>query len=602
LLAGATLVPIGALGWLGARILQQEREMEQQRRRESLEIAAGRLALDIDRRLTDIEEQLARGGGIRLMADGPEGQELLYVPHEPAPVDVSAHFAEADTLEFRQGDLAGAAASCRRLAESKEPAVRAAALNRLGRVLRKAGNRAAAFDAYSRLLDLGTVPVEGQPAVLLARQARTRVLEETADTQALRHERIDLAAALYSGGWRLDKPTFDLYRDLVRQWGGPSPPQTSILHTEAAIAFWRIWRAGELAARGRRILRVQDAPVLAVWAGAAVWLALPVELDATLGRLWQAHHLAVSLHETDGQPMLGVRQSGAVAVTPAQTHLPFILSVAESGTAIDGGYSMRRTLLTSGLLLVFVFTTAAAFGLYRITTREMELARQQSDFVSAVSHEFRTPITSMRHLTELLVTNSVPTESRKAQYYELLARETERLHRMVESLLSFGRIEAGAYAWRLEPVEPAEFVPGVVEEFRHDPQSSQHELLCEMEEDLPPIRADREALSRALRNLLENAGKYSEPRTSIRVFARRGSGSLLLGVEDHGIGVAPDEQSRIFQKFVRGADARRAGIRGVGIGLALVKRIVEAHGGSVRLTSELGRGSTFVLELPCQES
>jgi signal transduction histidine kinase len=208
----------------------------------------------------------------------------------------------------------------------------------------------------------------------------------------------------------------------------------------------------------------------------------------------------------------------------------------------------------------------------------------------------------MRHLTELLASNSVPTESRKAQYYELLSRETERLHRMVESLLSFGRIEAGAYAWHLEPVEPSEFVPRVVEEFRQEPQASGRELLCEIEQDLPPIQADRKALSRALWNLLENAGKYSEPSSAIRVFAQCSGRSVLLGVEDHGSGITPAEQGRIFQKFTRGAEAKRAGIRGVGVGLALVKRIVEAHGGSVRLTSELGRGSTFILELPCHGS
>ena len=105
-----------------------------------------------------------------------------------------------------------------------------------------------------------------------------------------------------------------------------------------------------------------------------------------------------------------------------------------------------------------------------------------------------------------------------------------------------------------------------------------------------------------MRNLLENAGKYSEPHSPIRVFAQRGNGSVLLGVEDHGIGIPPQEQAGIFQKFVRGSDARKQGIRGVGIGLTLVKRIAEAHGGSVRLRSEPGHGSTFTLVLPCRES
>jgi len=207
-----------------------------------------------------------------------------------------------------------------------------------------------------------------------------------------------------------------------------------------------------------------------------------------------------------------------------------------------------------------------------------------------------------RHLTDLLVSRNITSEERKTQYYELLAHETERLHRMVESLLSFGRMDAGAYAWKLEPADVREIVDASVQEFRREPIAANRQLVCDVEEGLPPIHADREALSRALWNLLENASKYSAPGAPIRVFARRRADSVLLGVGDEGAGIPAAEREKIFQKFVRGADAKREGVRGVGIGLALVKRIVEAHGGSVRLDSEPGRGSTFTLVLPCHES
>jgi signal transduction histidine kinase len=206
----------------------------------------------------------------------------------------------------------------------------------------------------------------------------------------------------------------------------------------------------------------------------------------------------------------------------------------------------------------------------------------------------------MRHLTELLVSRRITSEERKVHYYELLAHETERLHRMVESLLSFARIDVGAYPWRLEPADVNQLVCGIVEEFRRESLAKGRQVLCEIEEELPPIRADREALLRALWNLLENAGKYSEPGSPIRVFARRQGASVLVGVGDKGVGIPRGEQKKIFQKFVRGADAKRAGVRGVGIGLALVKRIAEAHGGSVQLESQPGRGSTFTIVLPAQ--
>lgn len=346
--------------------------------------------------------------------------------------------------------------------------------------------------------------------------------------------------------------------------------------------------------------------MLAVWAGGpdrpTVWLATPNQIEASFGPLWTAQHLAVSLADNEGQPVLGERpaagMAGGLSLTTADTRLPFILGVRSVDAMDDAADRMRRIVLVSGLAIAFLLMLAAAYGLYRTTTRELMLAREQSDFVSAVSHEFRTPLTSMWHLTDLLVSRGVTSEERKAQYYQLLAHETERLHRMVESLLSFGRIEVGAYAWRLESANASQLLAGIVEEFRREPLADGRQIVCEIEEALPPIRADREALSRALWNLLENAGKYSEPGTPIRVFARRDGDSVLLGVGDRGAGIPPGERERIFQKFVRGSEAKRAGIRGVGIGLALVQRIVEAHGGSVRLESESGRGSTFTIVLP----
>jgi signal transduction histidine kinase len=614
LLAAATLIPIGVLSWLGFRILQQDRDVERQRRRERLEVAAGRLALDMDRRLQDIEEQLARGSdaksaGVRLLPAGLTSTPdvpLLYQPEVSAGEGVPSSFlAAAERAEFQRHDLAAAEAAYRQASESRAPVARAAALIGLARVLRQRGDHAAALQAYADLEQLGSLVVGGQPAGLVARQGRCKALEEASDKEALRRAAEELAGALNAGGWPIDRATFDLYRDMVERWGAAAPSSDAIAKTAAAVQLWRVWRRGDLAPRGRRVLREEQRPVLAVWAGGpdrpTVWLATPDQIEASFGPLWSAQRLAVSLADNEGQPVLGERQAsgitGGLSLTTAETRLPFILGVRSVADEDDEGDRMRRIVLVSGLVIAFVLMLAAAYGVYRTTTRDLMLAREQSDFVSAVSHEFRTPLTSMRHLTELLASRGVTSEERKAQYYELLAHETERLHRMVESLLSFGRIEAGAYAWQLEPVNASELLAGIVEEFRREPLAEGRAIVCEIEQALPPIRADREALSRALWNLLENAGKYSEPGSAIRVFARREGSTVLLGVGDRGAGIPAAERARIFQKFVRGTEAKRAGIRGVGIGLALVQRIVKAHGGSVRLESEPGIGSTFTIVL-----
>ena len=617
MLAAATLIPMGVLAWLGAHVIQQDRHAEGLRAAESLEVAAGRLALGVDRRLADIEETLARGEGVRLTPSGI-GRGPDFSPlYQPASFvafteDLSSReiFEAAEALEYQRNDPGAAASAYRRLASANHPpAVRAAALVRLGGLLRNRGDRPGALQAYGDLERLGSVAMDGAPAALQARQSRARLYQQAGMREELRREAADLARTLHAGGWPINRATFDNYTNLLDAWGASRAPAEAVALTEAAIEMWEEWREGKLPARGRRVLPIEGARILSVWTGGpaepVVWLGMPDQLLRMLAPLVEAEHLTAAVYDADSQPLIPDANSAAsdgLTLAPEETRLPFILKVAP-GAAFDGGANRTgRAVLIAGLALAFVVMAAAAYGLYRVTTREMALARQQSDFVSAVSHEFRTPLTSMRHLMDLLTSRGVVSEERKAYYYELIAHETERLHRMVESLLSFGRIEVGAYAWRLEPEDAGELARSLVQEFRREPQAVGREVTCDIDEPLAPIRADREAISRALWNLLENAAKYSEPGTPIRVFGRQQGDSLLLGVVDLGAGIPPEEREKVFQKFVRGADAKRAGIRGIGIGLALVQRIVEAHGGSVRLESEPGRGSTFTLVLPCHES
>jgi len=608
LLAAATLVPVAVLVWLGLRVLQQDRDLDRQRQRERLEVAAGRVALEIDRRLQDLEEKLARREGVRFHAAGIDpfsGRPILFQPVEPPTILATpAEIAAIEIQEFQQHNLPAAEADYRRLAASGDVEIRATALVGLGRVLRAQRQFERARRVYDDLARLGATNVAGQPAELVARQGRVRTFEAERDSAALRREVDDLARALHSGRWRIDRPMFELYRDLVSQWGGPKPPALDVARTEAAADLWRTWRRAELGPRGRRLLQRGSTTMLAVWAGdseqATVELLADTEMTEAWGPLWRAQGLEVALLTVEGRPIAGERIPGGVALAPGDTRLPFILTaslVTEDYSAIT-----QRRLLFAGLVAIVLLTMGASYTLFRTTSREIELARQQADFVSSVSHEFRTPLTSMRHLTELLATNSITSEERKRHYYELLASETERLHRMVDGLLSFGRMSAGAYAWQLESAEIGDLVSTVAADFRRDPMAEHRNVTCDVEADLPNIRVDREAVSRALWNLLENAAKYSQAGAPIRVFARRQHGSVLLGVQDVGVGIPSSEHTRIFEKFVRGGEATRAGVRGVGIGLTLVSRIVEAHGGTVRLESEPGRGSTFTLVLPCLES
>lgn len=611
LLAVATLIPIALLSWLGVRILRQDRDVERQRQRAALDLTSRRLALDIERQLQDREDGLARGDAIVFTAEGPipsPAFPLLYQPVLPDVDDMSAPgFAEARAAEFQHRDLATAAEAYRSLTGSLQPSVRAAALVGLAAVLRQRGDVTGALRAYDDLEILGATVVAGQPSALVARYARCRILEKAGESAGLRTEAAEFSRVLNAGGWRLDQPTFENYQAELERWGAPLAAPAFVARTAAVVHLWASWRAGTMPATGRRVLTDSIQPVLAMWTGGpdrpTVWLATSRELTEAFAPLAAAQSMRIAGHDGDGHQLFGDAVVAGVSLMPSETRLPFVLSVAPiDATAQEAQGGIRRTGLVSGLAVAFLLMMAAAYGLYRATTWELALARQQTDFVSAVSHEFRTPLTSMRHLTDLLATRGVQSEERRAHYFNLLAHETERLHRLVETLLSFGRIEAGAYAWRLEPVDAGALLRQTVEEFRVEPIAKTRQIACDVEPGLPAILADADALSRALWNLLENAAKYSAPDAPIGAFARRSGSAVHLGVGDRGIGIQPAEQAGIFQKFVRGADATTSGIRGVGIGLALVKRIAEAHGGSVCVDSEPGRGSTFTLVIPCNES
>jgi signal transduction histidine kinase len=239
-----------------------------------------------------------------------------------------------------------------------------------------------------------------------------------------------------------------------------------------------------------------------------------------------------------------------------------------------------------------------SYFIARAVTRELEVARLQSDFVSAVSHEFRTPLASLRQLSELLVDGRVPSEKRRQEYYEGLRRESERLYRLVESLLDFGRMEVGARQYRFELLETESFFRGVVEEFAQEARERGYSVDIAQQGHLSRVQADREALARALWNLLDNAVKYSPQNKTVWAEAACENGRVAIRVSDKGLGIAPHEQKQIFKKFVRANSADAAGAKGTGLGLTMVQHIVAAHGGQVHVDSEPGVGSTFTILLP----
>jgi signal transduction histidine kinase len=171
----------------------------------------------------------------------------------------------------------------------------------------------------------------------------------------------------------------------------------------------------------------------------------------------------------------------------------------------------------------------------------------------------------------------------------------------VESLLNFGRLEAGVLNYRFEPLDAAELAGRVVAEFQDEAAGDRHLIELSAEDRLPPIRADREALSCVIWNLLDNAVKYSPESRRIWIDLARAGNRVSMAVRDQGLGIAPSEQSQVFKKFIRGKASEMLNIRGTGIGLAIARQIIHDHAGEITVDSESGKGSTFTVFLPIVE-
>jgi signal transduction histidine kinase len=256
----------------------------------------------------------------------------------------------------------------------------------------------------------------------------------------------------------------------------------------------------------------------------------------------------------------------------------------------------RRNLIISSSILSVL---AASVGLLVLSTRRAQaLAHQQMEFVAAVSHELRTPLAVIRSAAENLADGVVKDDEQIRKYGDLVRNEGRRLTEMVEQILEFAGIESGQRAFVLRPVALPPMLHEIVESAQGLIRAAGLEVEFTLEDRLPPVLGEPSALRRAFENLLANAIKYGESGRWIGISARRIGRDIHVTISDRGIGIAAAEQSRIFEPFYRAPDVIAAQFQGAGLGLSLVQRIVQAHGGRISVRSEPGQGSDFIVILP----
>lgn len=274
------------------------------------------------------------------------------------------------------------------------------------------------------------------------------------------------------------------------------------------------------------------------------------------------------------------------------------LGIKFQGTTVDaiGRRWFLQSLLILGVLSLFMM--GGLLLTYRNVSREVALAKLKSDFVSNVSHELRTPLALIRLYAETLELGRITAQEKKDEYYRIIRKESERLTALINNILDFSRIEAGRKEYDFRETDIAELVRNTLDAYRYQIEQQGFAFEQNIDSSLPVVRVDREAIARALVNLVNNALKYSANEKFLGVKLYRANDRLKLEVVDRGIGITRREQSKIFEKFYRTGDPLVHNTKGSGLGLSLVRHITQAHGGEVEVESTPGKGSKFILSLP----
>lgn len=303
------------------------------------------------------------------------------------------------------------------------------------------------------------------------------------------------------------------------------------------------------------------------------------------------HHSGVGLFTPEGTPY-------------AWDQLPLSRALYEGEVCLGAEVIIRRpdgkeipVLINSAPFRDLEGRLAGAVAVFQDISKAKEAEQLKDEFISLVSHELRTPLTSIKGAARTLLRHySALDEGTRQELLRDVDEESDRLYRLVENLLDFSRAEAGVIRLATEPVHLGKLAARVVDEVRNRAAGLQFRL--SFPADLPLAEADPLRVEQVLRNLLDNAVKYSARGGEVELAGAVVGSRLVVSVRDQGMGIAPAEQEKVFERFQRAAGADGGRAQGVGLGLAICRRLVEAHGGRIWLESEPGEGSTFFFTLP----
>jgi signal transduction histidine kinase len=610
LLLSAIVVPSAVLILLVFRVVRQENELAERRSAEARREALDQLRRELSARLQAIRleevNRLIGESGRRLPSESPivfvapMTQDRVVLPWEDnrashAPAAEFARLqAEGESHEFQGDDPAAAAAAYdRALKIAHAPAEKCAARLRLGRAYRKAG-MASAADRTDRatLHDCGTVP----------------------DDDGISHALYAADRLLTSQGSDAEAQQFVVHQASSRQWRTPN--EAYLLQS----LLRKISSPAAVEALQKLSSEIQDIEQIT---------ALAQNMEDHFGKLRSAFRSApgdLSWMGYGEEPWL------ITIVSPTSFAAPVVMAVSSRKVVPEGvtlhlkpspdtvplgdGFldvqvewpagrfaprqAMPLTLYGSVLFVVLGAVLLAGYLLLRDVHREAETVAIRSHFVASVSHELKTPLTSIRAHAETLLMGRADAPETTSEYLKTILSESERLTRLVESVLDLSRIEQGRKTYRMQSTCLGAVVRSAAKTMEYTLSQLGFTLTISSDDTEPTLLADADALEQAILNLLGNAVKYSGSARHIEMHMGSAASEAFVNVVDHGIGIPRDEQARIFEKFHRVQSAETDGIAGTGLGLALALHVVEAHNGRIDVVSAPGSGSTFSLRIPLQ--
>ncbi len=632
LLLAVVLVPTACLLWFMSAAVRNERIAVRQKLSDAylpqFEATARRVNEHWQRKAAGLSDAAAGAPPAqafgRLVLDGVCDSAVIYdlsgilrYPRNAehgvgGPEPDTRRWAAARNLEFARADLAGAAAAYAGIARDSEDAnIAARALQAQARCLTRAGQTEAAIEVLAgpaadpsaeSLADLAYRDARDPQGRLIVPSAQLMALELMGDPAHPRHaetlERLvarlaDYAEPALPPGQRrflmrrLEEivpdqplPLAVAAEDLAAEYlaTGPARPAFASLVRTSLDGLWA------LPSPDRTVVALLRQERIAAEVGSVVAAEMPLT-EASV------EVLVAGQGDAEPEPFLLV---SAGEYLP-DWHLALHLAGPDPFSAATNR-QIAAYLWTGFLVMAFTALIAAVVG--RHLLRQLRLTRLKNDFIATVSHELKTPLSSTRVLVDTLLAGNYRNQEQAAEYLQLIARENERLSRLIDNFLSFSRMERDRRAFELTDLEPAEIVAAAADVVRSRFESHDCRFDVDTAPDLPAVAGDRDALITVVLNLLDNAYKYSDNDRRITLRTYAADGHVCFEVQDNGIGMSKRATRRVFDRFYQVDSSLARSAEGCGLGLSIVKFIVDAHGGTVEARSEPGKGSTFTVRLP----